>query len=211
MSVLTAITFLCYLAHEVYPNVFVLYVVYRFSWDERTIGLSLGAAGICMALVQAMLTRRAVHRLGERGSILVGLAFGSAGFLLYGLAPNAWWFWAAIPLVAPWGIASPALQSLMSRQVSPAEQGRLQGAISSVRGITGLIGPALFTLTFAAFLPGGWASRHAWHVPGAPFVLSGTLIMVALVLAVGLERRTGEAGLTPGEPLAPPPGFSSET
>ena len=39
-----------------------------------------------------------------------------------------------------WGFAGPSAQSLMSRRVTPHEQGQLQGAQSSLRGIGGLIG-----------------------------------------------------------------------
>jgi MFS transporter, DHA1 family, tetracycline resistance protein len=62
---------------------------------------------------------------------------------------------------------------MMSRRVSPSEQGQLQGANSSSRSVTGLIGPALFSATFAALL--------AW-LPGAPFLLAGLLLLGAASL-----------------------------
>jgi DHA1 family tetracycline resistance protein-like MFS transporter len=58
----------------------------------------------------------------------------------------------------------------MSRRVSESQQGQLQGANSSSRSITGLIGPAIFTTTFAWLL--GW-------LPGAPFLLAALLLVVA--------------------------------
>ena len=58
-----------------------------------------------------------------------------------------------------WGLMGPALQGVMTRLVSPSEQGQLQGANSSVLGIATLIGPMLFTQTFATFI--GCASRLA--------------------------------------------------
>ncbi len=54
--------------------------------------------------------------------------------------------------MAFWGLAGPATQSLMTRRVSSSEQGQLQGAIASINGVTGLIGPTLFTQTFAYFI-----------------------------------------------------------
>jgi DHA1 family tetracycline resistance protein-like MFS transporter len=59
---------------------------------------------------------------------------------------------------------------MMSRRVSPSEQGQLQGANSSSRSVTGLIGPAIFSATFAWLL--------AW-LPGAPFLLAALLLAVA--------------------------------
>ena len=59
----------------------------------------------------------------------------------------------------------------MSRRVSESEQGQLQGANSSLRSITGLIGPAIFTTTFAWLL--GW-------LPGAPFLFAAFLLLLAV-------------------------------
>jgi DHA1 family tetracycline resistance protein-like MFS transporter len=63
--------------------------------------------------------------------------------------------------------------------VAPTEQGRLQGASSSLRGIAGLLGPILFTQTFAVSIGSG----ATWHVPGAPFLLAATLLAAALAIA----------------------------
>ena len=72
-----------------------------------------------------------------------------------------------------WGLMGPALQGVMTRLVSPSEQGQLQGANSSVLGIATLIGPILFTQTFATFI----GAHRDWHLPGAPFLLSALLLV----------------------------------
>ena len=61
------------------------------------------------------------------------------------------------------GLAGAATQGLMSKCVGPEEQGQLQGANSSLFGIAEMIGPGLFTLTFAYFIAKGGAS-----MAGAP-------------------------------------------
>ena len=77
------------------------------------------------------------------------------------------------------GLAGPATQALMSRHVSSSEQGQLQGAIASINGVTGLIGPTLFTQIFAYFI----GANGAWHLPGAPFLLASLLLVSAAVIA----------------------------
>ncbi len=89
---------------------------------------------------------------GERRTLLTGLAFGVAGFCAYAFAPTGAAFLAAIPLVALWGLAGPSAQGLMTRLVDPRQQGELQGANGAVLGIAAMIGPGLFTLTFATFI-----------------------------------------------------------
>lgn len=206
---LSAVIFLFYLAHEVFPSVYVLYAGNRFGWGQRTIGLTLATAGIGSAVVQSVLTRVAVARLGERGALLAGTCFGMSGFALYGLAERGWVFWLAIPLTSLWGLAGPATQAIMSRRVAATEQGRLQGATGSLRGITGMLGPVLFPMTFAAFIGGGWADRHRWHLPGAPFLVSSFLLLASLAVSWRVTGRD-DATATEVEPVAPP-SFTSET
>jgi DHA1 family tetracycline resistance protein-like MFS transporter len=67
----------------------------------------------------------------------------------------------------------------MTRRVPASEQGQLQGALSSLGGIAGLIGPGLFTLTFAWFL----GARGGIALPGAPLLLAALLMLVSLAVA----------------------------
>ncbi len=124
---LSSASILYYLAHESLPSVFVLYSTFRYGWTERDIGLALAVVGVCTTVVQAVLTGPAVKRLGERAALLVGLACGVAGFVLFGSAHTGFLFLAGIPLVSLWGLASPAMQSLLTRCTAADEQGRLRG------------------------------------------------------------------------------------
>jgi DHA1 family tetracycline resistance protein-like MFS transporter len=141
--------------------------------------------GICSAIVQGALVARAVRRFGERRVLLIGLACGAVGFLAYGLAPTGALFLAAVPIVALWGLASPAAQGLMTRHIDPSEQGALQGANGSVMGVATMIGPGLFATTFAYFI--GEGTR--WHAPGAAFVLAAVLLALGAVLAARATAR----------------------
>ncbi len=109
----------------------------------------------------------------------MGLLCGAIGFSVYGVAPEGWIFWLGIPVMAFWGLAGPAAQALMRRRVSSSEQGQLQGAIASINGLTGLIGPILFTQSFAYFI----GPSAAWHLPGAPFLLASLMMLSAAAIA----------------------------
>src|SRR5580700_1195303 len=160
--------FLLNLAHAVLPNISVLYLRYRFGWDTRAIGMLLAGVGICSLLVQTLLVKPVVRRLKERRAVALGLTCGVAGFAIYGLAPTGPTFWIGVPVLALWGIAAPSMQTIMTRLVDATEQGRLQGALASLTGLGSLIGPTLFTQTFATFI----STRASWGVPGAPYLLA---------------------------------------
>jgi DHA1 family tetracycline resistance protein-like MFS transporter len=183
---LASVNFLYYLAHQVLPSVFVLYASYRYGWEERGIGLVLATVGGLNIIVQGGLVRPVVGRLGERGALLAGLLCGAAGFAIWGLAPTGAIFLGAMPIFALMGLYGPAAQGLMTRRVSPSEQGELQGANSSVMGITGMIGPGLFSVTFASFI----SVRAAWHLPGAPFLLAAVLMIGGSGVAWRVTRGT---------------------
>ena len=190
---LATVNFLYYMAHQVLPSVYVLYVGLRYGWGERTIGLTLAGVGLATAIVQGGLVRPVVARFGERRSLMLGLFGGAVGLVLLGLASTPWVFWVGIVLSATMGFYGPSVQGLMTHRVSPSEQGQLQGANSSITGITGMLGPGLFTVTFAYFI--GGSARH-WHLPGAPFLLAALFLLVGMAVAWRATRpeAVAEAG-----------------
>jgi DHA1 family tetracycline resistance protein-like MFS transporter len=184
---LAGVNFLSYLAHASLPNIGVLYMMYRYGFDERAVGFTMAAVGVCSMIVQGALIGPVVGRFGERVALIVGLVFGVLGFAVFGLAGTGLGFLAGIPLLALWGFASPALLGLMSRRVGPTEQGRLQGANASIMGIANLLGPGVFAQVLAWSIASG-ASGHPWHLPGAAFLLAALMLVLALAGAYGSTR-----------------------
>jgi DHA1 family tetracycline resistance protein-like MFS transporter len=176
---LAAVVFLANLAHYVYPSIFVLFADYRYGWGPREVGWVLAAVGVCSVIVQAGLVGRIVAWLGERRTLLLGLACGVVGFAVYGFAGNGWVFLLGIPVSALWGVSSPATQALITRQVGADVQGRIQGALMSLISLAGIIGPAIFAGSFGLFI-----SDHApVHLPGAPFLIAALLLGCGWLMA----------------------------
>ena len=176
---LAAVAFLSNFAHVVLPSTFVLFADYRFGWSARAVGFFLAGMGVCMAVVQGGLVRVFIARFGERAALLTGLAFGIVGFALYGVAPSGAFLCLAVPVIAMWGLGGPATQSMMTRHLAASEQGRLQGALTSLYGVAAMIGPAVFATTFSTFIRG----QGRWHLPGAPFLLASAVLVAAWPLA----------------------------
>jgi MFS transporter, DHA1 family, tetracycline resistance protein len=177
---LSVVNFVAQVAHVVLPSTFVLYATYRYGWDAKTVGLTLAMVGICAMAVQGAAIGPIVKRFGERRALVLGLSSGAAGFLIFGLAPTGALFWLGIPVMALWGVAGAATQALTTQLVAPDQQGKLQGATSSVQSVSQMVGPFLFTLTFAYFI----GANAPLKLPGAPFLLASALLVLALLIAV---------------------------
>jgi MFS transporter, DHA1 family, tetracycline resistance protein len=171
--------FLSMLAHDAAPSTFVLYTTYRFGWTERTVGLALALVGVASMIVQGGLVGRLVSALGEHRALAFGYVFGAAGNVVFGLAPTAALFAAGIVMTSLYGVANPALQSMMTSRVGPDEQGRLQGAQGSLMGIASLTAPVLFTQAFSAAV----GPLRAWNLPGIPFLMAAVLLAGAFAIA----------------------------
>lgn len=185
------------IAHQVFPSVFVLYAGHRYGWGPRTVGNTLMVVGLVGVVMQGFIVRKAAPVLGEKRMLFVALAFGAAGYFIYGLANNGWIFWSAIPVFAFVGFFNPAIQGLMTRRVSESEQGRLQGANSSLMGIAGMLGPLIFSGVFYFAING---QLGAASIPGAPFILATLLHVVAMFVAFFVLGRPqdGEHGEAEG-------------
>ena len=184
---LATVYFLINLAQFSLNSTYVLYTDYRYGWGPQAVGYTLGLVGLCSGLVQAVLVRRLMPKLGERRMILAGLVLCIVGYVFFGFSSAAWMFLLGIPFLCLGGLSGPPAQAMMTHQVDPHEQGRLQGALTSLASLAGIFGPALFANLFALFI-----SDHApvQHLPGAAFVLAALLLFAAALIAVRVMRHT---------------------
>ena len=182
---LASVSFLLQLAHNVLPVVYVLYATNRYGWDLKMTGLGMAAFGVGNIVVQMLLVKPVVARIGEWGALFTGLVFGGLGFLVMGLAPNGLWFILAAPVFCLIGLFNPGYQGLATRRVAASEQGRWQGANSSLMGLAGVIGPLVFGYAYA------WeVSPEGIGMPGTAFYLAATLHVAAMLLALVLMARS---------------------
>ncbi len=175
---------LFWLSQNVLPSVFILYTGYRFHWSLTIQGLTFIATGLAGIVVLIFLVGPVVKAIGERGAVLLGCTCGILGFLIYALAPTGLIFMCAVPVFAGFSFLNPGLQGLMTQRVGPTQQGQLQGANQSLQGIGSVIGPILYSLTFA------FAVRNdaTLHLPGLPILIAAALMGVNLLIGLHSAR-----------------------
>ncbi len=184
---LAGVGFLFQLAHVVLPTIFVLYMGYRYGWTPSVLGMTFLATGIAGVIVQSLLVGPIVKRVGERNAVLIGALAGMAGFAWYATAPTGTLYLLAVPVFAFTGLLMPGLQGLMTRRVSPQQQGQLQGANQSLMGLSSIIGPVIFGEIFA------WSLRHeGFHLPGLAIYVASALMGCAFLLAFVAARQPVE-------------------
>jgi len=178
LAILAAVLLLIWLAFQAKDNMLVLYTAYRYGWTPLTFGLFATVLALASIGVQAGLAGRVARRIGEGRAVIVGLGLEVVGLVTMGLASTSVLFWASnLPIVLG-GVATPALQSMLSSRVGAEEQGRLQGALGSIASLTSITAPLVFTQMFAWSVGpgrgGGWS--------GATILVGAALSFAALVL-----------------------------
>ncbi|MHA1127506.1 MAG: TCR/Tet family MFS transporter [Alphaproteobacteria bacterium] len=176
------------ISHQVYPSIWTYFTIEKFAFTPKEIGLSLGAFGFFMALVQGGLIRVIIPKLGEIRTATWGMGLNFVVFILVAFLGEVWMLYALMPLMTLGAIAGPALQGLMSRLVEDNAQGELQGIFASVNGIALILSPLMMSGIFRFFT----FENTPVYLPGAPFLLSAALELIAMMFLLRLARRLWE-------------------
>ncbi len=164
------------IASLVYPMTWSFYGMAQFGWSSQTIGLSLAAVGVVMALSQIFVTGPVVRRLGERNAASVGLVVATIGFIGYAFATAGWMAFVLMIVLAPQSLVQASLMAMMSRRATPETQGEVQGVAAMTMGVGNLVAPLLLTGTM------GWFTGPdaPVHFPGAAFIVAAVFGLAAL-------------------------------
>jgi len=192
---LAGVAVLYQMAQNVFPSTFALYAAYRYGWTSDAIGLCLGLVGVTGLVVSMFAVQPFVRRFGERAAMIFGLGCMVTALTLYASAPFAAAFLIGVPFGALSGLYGPASQSLMTQKIDPTAQGQLQGALASIMGLTGMIGPTLYTGALAAGIQPGPGA--AGYLPGAAFFTAAGFALTACALSFWVTRAQRETAAAP--------------
>ena len=179
---------LIYLASHAVQSNWSFYNMEKFHWSPRMIGISLGLIGLLVAIVQGGLVRFVNPTFGNEKSIFIGLIFYTVGLIFFAFAASTWMMFVFLLPYCLGGIAGPALQSIISGNVPPNEQGELQGALTSVISATSIVGPLLMTSLFSWFT----SDQTPIYFPGAPFLAGAILMLCSLIWSYRVIKKRGQ-------------------
>ncbi|MCX6299797.1 MAG: TCR/Tet family MFS transporter [Bacteroidetes bacterium] len=170
---------LIYLAGHAVQSNWSFFNIEKFHWTPKMIGISLGAVGLLVAIVQGGLIRVINPKIGNEKSVYFGLGLYALGLLLFSFASESWMMFVFLIPYCLGGIAGPALQSIISGHVPSNEQGELQGALTSLISVTSIVGPLLMTNSFAYFT----GPHKPFYFPGIAFFIGAIFMITSAVLA----------------------------
>jgi DHA1 family tetracycline resistance protein-like MFS transporter len=204
---LLAVLFFLQLATQALPTIFSYFTVEVFHFTSSTIGRTLGAFGIGFAFSQAVLAGPLSKGIGEPAVGIVGLLFAATAFAGIAFSAEVYHLYLFIAVGTVSGLAPPAINGVLSRQVPDNSQGELQGAVNAASSLATIIGPLAATQIFSYYS----AVETTHYFPGAPFVACAAAVVISLVIfgiaawRFELTHRPSVAD-HPHVPDLPPPG-----
>jgi DHA1 family tetracycline resistance protein-like MFS transporter len=185
-------TMICgFFSQWILQSVWALHTQARFGWSLRDVGLSLMVVGFGTALVQGVLVRVIIPRIGERRAAVTGLILSAAAYTCLGLSVRGFAALVSLLPLTLGGLSGPAIQAVISRQVGPQEQGEIQGSLNGLSMIAAVVAPVIGTSLLARFGP----PTATPHIPGAPFFACATFALIGLALAIRPLWRATSAGV----------------
>ncbi|MBV8236483.1 MAG: MFS transporter [Acidimicrobiia bacterium] len=172
---LLLVAFVSLVAFSAFEVTFPLFGHARLGFELTSTAGLFAAIGLLLAAVQASLVHPAVRRLGETGTLRVGLLTNAAGLLILA-AVHSWWLLvpALVALIVGQGLASPALTAAFAASAESAGAHRTGGVLGvqqSANGLARVVGPVV----------GGLLFEHVGVA--APYVVGAALMGVCAVLA----------------------------
>jgi DHA1 family tetracycline resistance protein-like MFS transporter len=169
-------------ANMVYPTLWAFWGREVFGWDGFTIGLTLSAYGILIAVVQAGVLPQLTKRLGDHQTLVIATIAAVIGFVGFGFSTAVWVVAVVLPIAALSDMAPPLMTAFAANRVGEDKQGLVQGVIASLASISAVVAPLTLTGVFENFV-----DSEGGYFPGAPFLLAALLIIAITPLIFRLR------------------------
>ena len=147
--------------------------------------------GLLLCIMQGLVVRKLVNRVGEQGMITIGTLLMGAGLWLVGVSAQQESFHMLLGimpiLVAGFAFVTPSAQSLISRRSDPARQGEILGVNQSASSMARILGPILGNVLFGKGYVLPYQSAAALIIPAA--------LMAMFMSRAGKDWQASDAAL----------------
>jgi DHA1 family tetracycline resistance protein-like MFS transporter len=184
-------TLLYTLGFGFFVSLFNVFLIDRFSFDARQVGLTVAGLGLSLFLVEVLLVEPAKQHFGTVRPLRVAFFAAGLTLLLIALVNQLWQLLVLIPLFALFsGLTRPNLTALISRGAAQHDQGQRLGVNASLQAL-GRATPPL--------IAGSVAAATTTAVPvvlgGVSFLLAGAVFVRFYRERAALNVEKGKAAL----------------
>ncbi|KAM9167307.1 hippocampus abundant transcript-like protein 1 isoform 2-T2 [Mergus octosetaceus] len=197
--------FLSYLPEAGQYSSFFLYLRQIIGFGSASIAAFIAVVGILSIIAQTVFLSILMRSIGNKNTVLLGLAFQILQLAWYGFGSQSWMMWAAGAVAAMSSITFPAISALVSRNAESDQQGVVQGIITGIRGLCNGLGPALYGFIFFLFhvelnelSPDQTSEKNTMIdpregravIPGPPFLVGACIVLLAFLVAVFIPEHS---------------------
>lgn len=169
-------------ANLVYPTLWAFWGREVFGWDGFTIGLTLSAYGVLIAVVQAGILPRLTRAFGDYRTLVFAMVASVVGMAGFGVTGAVWAVIILLPIAALSDMAPPLFTAFAANLVGEDQQGLVQGVIASLSSVAAVAAPLVLTGFFERFVSGA-----GLYLPGAPFLFAAVLVVALVPLVLRLR------------------------
>ena len=182
-----AIPLLCIFTFEfanmVYPTLWAFWAREVFSWSTLTIGLSLAAYGILLAVAQGGLMPILIRMFGDFRTLMLGMSAAIFSMIGFGFTSTVTALVVFLIVAALSDLVPVIFTAMASNQVEEDRQGLVQGVIASLTSMAAITSPLVMTWLFRVHV-----DATGIYLPGAPYLFAGVLVVAMLPLALRLKK-----------------------
>ena len=136
--------------------------------------------------------------------MIIAFAFGAGATVnfLYGIAQHKATIFAAFILSGLTTMAFPTISAIKANNVGPTEQGRIQGALYSVKALASGVGPAVLQAIYSRTNTTDHTdttNKSSWFLgPGTMWFVASFLFLIAVGLAITLPNDKANTSIRHG-------------
>ncbi|MEC7764002.1 MAG: MFS transporter [Pseudomonadota bacterium] len=176
-------------ANMVYPTLWAFWGREAFGWSATMIGGTLALYGVGVALTQGVILPALLKRMSEYGVLTLALLTGTGAAFAFGLTSAPWLVAIILPIACLSDMAPPTMTAIMANVTDEDRQGVLQGVIASLGSLAAIFAPLLMTPLFRHYT----GPDAPVHLPGAPFLFAGFLMLLIFPVVNRIRLRTETA------------------
>jgi DHA1 family tetracycline resistance protein-like MFS transporter len=177
IGILLSMVFTFGLAFAMFQTSFALFASARFGFDVQQTALVLTYIGVLSVVMQLVVVKRVVKRLGENRSIVITLSSLALGLVLLAAVQSPLALIIVMPILSfGGGVTMPVLTSLISKSVDRAEVGGILGISTSVDSLSRVVAPILGNALLA-------------FGSGLPSLVGAAILIIPIALALRLRGR----------------------